>query len=115
MIRGTTVTLFVRTQTGVDALNAPIFEETPVQVENVLIGQPTADDIVTATNLYGKKLLCILGIPKGDTHDWADARVSWAAPDGQTITLQTFGFPEMGVEANVPGPWHKKVRCAAYG
>lgn len=115
MIRGITVTLYERTQTGVDAFHAPVYEETPVTVSNVLIGEPTTDEIATSTDLYGKKLLCWLAIPKGDTHDWTDKHVEWTDAQGNTRRVQTFGYPLMGVEANVPGPWHVKVRCAAYG
>lgn len=120
MIRGITVTLYERTQKivdnvpVVDAFRAPVYVETPVQVSNVLVGQPTADDVVDATDLYGKRILYMLGIPKGDTHNWQDRRVSWTDARGQTVTVQTFGFPIMGIEGNVPGPWHMKVRCGAY-
>lgn len=114
MIRGTTVTLYERTQTGTDALNAPIYTETPVQVSDVLIGEPGTEDIVTATQLYGKRLLCWLGIPKGDAHNWRDAVVEWTDAYGRTLSLRTFGEPLTGIEANVPTRWHMKVRCAAY-
>lgn len=114
MIRGLTVTLYERTQTGVDGFNRPVYAETPVQVDNVLIGEPTTDDITSSTDLFGKKLVCMLGIPKGDTHDWTDARVEWRGAAGQLVQVRTFGFPLEGVEANVPGPWHRKMRCEAY-
>ena len=80
----------------------------------MLVGQPEAGDIVTSTDLYGKRILYMLGIPKGDTHDWVDKRVEWTDSYGRTITVKTFGFPITGIEANVPGPWHMKVRCGAY-
>ena len=115
MIRGQTVTLYAQTQTGTDDFNRPIYTETPVTVANVLIGEPSSDEITTATDLYGKKILFMLGIPKGNTNDWQDKKVSWTMPNGSTMTVQTFGFPIFGVEANIPGPWHMKVRCAAYG
>ena len=114
MIRGLTVTLYERTATGFDPFGHATYEETPVSVDNVLVGEPTTDDVTTSTDLYGKKLLCILAIPKGDTHDWTDARVEWTGAAGQTVRVRTFGFPIEGVEANVPGPWHRKVRCEAY-
>lgn len=114
MIKGITVTLYEQTKTGVDAFNAPVYSETPVSVENVLIGEPSTDDITTATDLYGKRILYMLGIPKGDAHDWTDKRVEWADAYGRTVTVKTFGFPITGIEANVPGPWHMKVRCGAY-
>lgn len=115
MIQGITIQLMTHTQTGVDEFNHPIYEETPVDVENVLIGEPSTDDIATSTDLYGKRILYMLGIPKGDTHDWKDKRVEWTDAYGRTVRVQTFGFPIMGIEANIPGPWHMKVRCAAYG
>lgn len=114
-MRGTTVTLYEQTLTGYDAFNAPVYTETATSVYDVLIGEPTTDDITTSTELYGKTLVCMLGIPKGDTHDWTDKKVSWVDDYGETHYLQTFGFPITGIEANIPTRWHKKVRCAAYG
>ena len=114
MIKGMTVTLYEQTQTGLDPFGVPVYTETPVQVENVLVGEPSTDDITTSTQLYGKVIRYMLGIPKGDTHDWTDKKVEWTDSYG-THTVKTFGFPITGVEANVPGPWHMKVRCEAYG
>lgn len=115
MIRGTTVTLYERTKSGEDAFHAPTYTETATQVDNVLVGEPTTDEITTSTDLFGKKLLCWLAIPKGDAHEWKDRRVEWTDAYGRTVRVQTFGYPLTGIEANVPGPWHMKVRCAAYG
>jgi hypothetical protein len=113
-MRGLTVTLYEQTQTGVDGFDVPIYEETPVTVDNVLVGEPTTDDIATSTALYQKQIRYMLGIPKGDTHDWKDKHVSWVDAYGVTHHVMTFGFPITGVEANIPGPWHMKVRCEAY-
>jgi len=113
-MRGTTVTLYEQTITGYDSFNAPIYEETPVKVADVLIGEPSTDDITTSTDLYGKSIICMLGIPKGDTHDWQDKKVAWTDDYGRTHVLKTFGYPITGIEANIPTRWHKKVRCAAY-
>ena len=111
-MRGVTVTLYVKTGTSeTDAFGAPIYTETPTTVDNVLIGEPTTDDITTATDLYGKRLACVLGIPKGDTHDWKDVRIEWTDAYGTTHKLRSFGFPITGVETLVPTPWHMKVRC----
>lgn len=113
-MKGTTVTLYEKTQTGKDALNHPVYAETPVPVENVLVGEPSTDDITSATSLYGKQITYMLGIPKGDTHDWKDKKVEWTDAYGRTITCRTFGYPITGIEANIPGKWHMKVRCEAY-
>ena len=114
MIKGITVKLYEQTQTGTDPFGAPIWTETPVAVPNVLVGEPSTADITTAVDLYGKRLLAVLGIPKGDGHDWTDKRIEWTDPRGGTVRVRSFGFPEEGVEANVPTPWHRKVRVCAY-
>lgn len=113
-IQGTTVTLYEQTQTGIDPFGFPVYAEKGVSVENVLVGEPSSDDITTSTQLYGKVIRYMLGIPKGDTHDWTDKKVSWADAYGSTHTCKTFGFPITGIEANVPGPWHMKVRCEKF-
>lgn len=106
---GITVTLHVRTQTGTDAFNDPVYSETTVDVANVLAGQPTADEVTSGIDLYGKKAEFMLGIPKGDTHDWEDTEVEFFGR-----TFRTFGPTIMGIEANVPTMWHKKIRVARY-
>ena len=115
MIKGTTVTLYEQVEAGEDPFGIPIYTETATTVDNVLIGEPSTDDITTTTQLYGKVIRFMLGIPKGDTHDWMDKKVSWTDAYGRTYTMKTFGYPIVGVEANVPGPWHMKVRCEEYG
>ena len=114
-MRGTTVTLYELTQTGVDELGVPIYTETPVTVDNVLVGEPTTEDIATSTALYQKQIRYMLGIPKGDTHDWMDRKVSWTDSYGITHVCMTFGFPITGIEANIPTKWHMKVRCEDFG
>jgi len=114
-MRGTTVTLYELTQTGVDELGVPIYEETPVTVEDVLVGEPSTEDIATSTALYQKQIRYMLGIPKGDTHDWMDRKVSWTDSYGITHVCMTFGFPITGIEANIPTRWHMKVRCEDFG
>lgn len=114
MLKGIDVTLYETELTGLDAFGNQIFAETPVTVKNVLIGEPSTDDITSSTQMYGKEIRYMLGIPKGDTHEWTDKRVEWTDRYG-THTVKTFGVPITGVEANIPGPWHMKVRCEAYG
>lgn len=110
-MRGDAVTLYEKTQTGTDPLGAPVWGETPVTVENVLVGEPTSEEIAAATDLYGKRIRYMLGIPKGDAHDWTDSRIDWTDARGVTHRLRSFGFPIMGVEHLVPTAWHLKVRC----
>lgn len=113
-IKGDKVILYVETQTGELPTGEPVMETVPVQVDNVLIGEPTTDEITTSVDMYGKVIRYMLGIPKGDTHDWTNKRVDWTDAEGITHKLQTFGFEIMGIEENIPLEWHKKVRCAIY-
>lgn len=114
MLKGITVILYEEIRTGTDAFNAPIYEETPSMVHNVLIGEPSTEDIATSQSLYGKTINYMLGIPKGDSHDWQDKKIEWTDAYGIVHRCRSFGFPITGVEANIPGPWHMKVRCEAY-
>ena len=109
MIKGITVTLWTKTRVGTDSLNQPIYEWDPEEVDNVLVAQPTAQEQLDEFNLTGRSIEYILGIPKGDTHSWENERVEFF---GQMF--QTFGIPERGIEANVPGPWHLKVKCQRF-
>lgn len=106
---GMTVTLYERTQTGTDGFNDPVWTYTPVNVANVLVGQPTTDEITSGIDLYGKKAEYMLGIPKGDEHAWEDADVEFFGR-----RWRTFGILIRGIEANVPTPWHHKIRVAVY-
>lgn len=104
-MKGVSVVLYERRQTGTDAFNDPVYAKTPVTVANVLIGQPTTEEITSSIDLYGKKAEYMLGIPKGDEHDWEDTEVVFFGR-----TWRTFGMTIQGIEANVPTPWHRKVR-----
>ena len=105
-LKGTTVTIYERTELGRDELNRPVYEETPVEVENVLIGNPDEQEIIDVLNLTGRKVTYVLGIPKGDTHDWANRKVTFFGKEFQTI-----GEPTEGLEGMIPLEWNRKVRC----
>ena len=106
---GITVTLYQQTQTGVDGFNRPVYEEVPVNVENVLVISASATEVLDTLNLTGKRAVYNLGIPKGDTHDWTDAVVEFFGRRWKTIS-----FPREGIEENVPTMWHKKVQVERY-
>lgn len=114
MIRGITVTLYETTATGSDPFGAPTVTEQAVEVDDVLVGEPTTEEMLASTQLYGKEIKYMLGIPKGDTHDWKDKKVSWTDAYGETHVCRTYGFPITGIEENIPTKWHKKVRCTDY-
>lgn len=108
-IKGITVRLYEKTQTGVDGFNRPIYKETPVDVDNVLVAPTSSTDIINTTDLTGKTAVYTLAIPKGDSHNWMDAKVEFFGE-----MWQTFGFPIMGIDALVPLEWNMKVMVERY-
>ena len=114
-MHGITVTLYEKQDTGTDPFGNTIWEETPVRVDDVLIGEPSTDDITSSTQLYGKVIRYMLGIPKGDRHTWEDSRIEWTDAYGTLHRVRSFGTSITGIEANIPTRWHKKVRCEDYG
>lgn len=110
MIKGITVVLVSKVQTGTDAFNRPVYESVEEEVKNVLVAPASSDDIATSQDLTGKKAVYTLAIPKGDTHDWEDATVRFF---GQR--WRTFGYPLEGIEENIPLEWNKKVMVERYG
>lgn len=109
-MKGTTIQLQVKTETGRDDFNAPIYSEEWVDVENVLVAPVSTTDAIDILNLTGKKAVYQMGIPKGDTHDWNDSKVRFFGEIWQTI-----GFPQEGIEGLIPLSWNKKVLVERYG
>lgn len=108
-MRGITITLYEATESGKNAFNEPIYTETPVEVENVLIAPSSQSEILDAMNLYGRKAVYVLGIPKGDTHEWENRKVEFFGE-----TWQVFGIPSEGLEHLIPLDWNKKVMVERY-
>lgn len=108
-MHGITVTLYEPSAGTPDAFNDATVTYTAATVDNVLVGQPTTDEITSGIDLYGKKAEYMLGIPKGDAHNWEDAEVEFFGR-----RWKAFGMVIQGIEDNVPTPWHKKVRVARY-
>ena len=111
-IQGVTIQILEPVQTGTDALGRPVYTETPEDVADVLVGEPSTAGIPEGTDLAGKKAVYCLAIPKGDTHVWTDKKVVLPAPFAGTY--KTFGFPVAGIEANVPLRWNTKVLVEKY-
>lgn len=108
-IKGIPVKLSVKTQTGIDGFNRPIYETSQEVVKNVLVGEPSAEDVVNELNLSGKRIAYNLAIPKGDTHVWEDTEVEFFGRKFRTI-----GIPTEGIEENLPLSWNKKVKVERY-
>ena len=110
-MKGTTVQLVVKTPTGeTDGFGAPIYTEELVNVDDVLIGQPSSSDVLSTLELTGKRIAYTLGIPKGDTHNWEDTDVIFW---GQRF--RTIGKPMTGIQENIPLRWGANVQVENYG
>lgn len=109
MIHGIPVVLTEKVINGADDFGNPVYTEIETTVENVIVGEPTADDITSAVNLYGKKATYVLGIPKGDNHNWEDTKVEFFGH-----TWKTFGFLIKGIDDLVPLEWNGKIMVERY-
>lgn len=109
MLKGRTITLYERTEGTADAFNRPSYTETAVDVENVLIAPVSSEDMISELNMTGKRAVYQLGIPKGDTHEWANCRVSFFGEMWRVI-----GYPTEGQEEMIPLKWNRKVTVERY-
>ena len=105
MIEGIAVELKVREKTGKDGFNRATYDESWVKVENVLVGEPSTEDVTNTLNLTGKHLAYTLAIPKGDVHVWTDTEVKFFGK-----TFKTIGEPVQGIDDMIPLSWNKKVK-----
>ena len=90
MIKGITVTLYEKKETGTDPFGHPVYEEMPVDVENVLVAPSTTTEVLDVLNITGKKAVYDIAIPKGDDHTWEDCRVDFFGE-----SWRVFGLPKI--------------------
>ena len=113
MIKGITIQLVVKTENGTDALNHTVYKTETVDVSNVLVGEPSHEEISNTLSLYGKMAKYTLAIPKGDVNTWIDTEV--ILPEPFSGKFKTIGYPTAGIDANIPLQWNKKVLVEQYG
>ena len=110
-IKGITVTLVNKTEIGRDPFNAPIYGEVRTDVDNVLVVPVNHEnDVTSMEQLFGKKAVYTLSIPKGDAHVWQDQIVEFFGEK-----WRIFGFPQSGIERNIPLDWNTKWAVERYG
>lgn len=105
-LKGIPVILHTEVENGKDRLNRTIYTSIEVEVENVLVGSPSEQEITDVMNLTGRKCVYILGIPKGDMNDWTNKEVTFRGE-----TFRTIGKPVEGIDDMIPMEWNRKVRC----
>ena len=108
-LKGVTIQLCIKDEVGKDEFGRPIYKESWIDIDNVLIGEPSTDDITNTLTLDGKKVAYTLAIPKGDLHDWEDTKVIFFGE-----TFKTIGKPIQGIEELIPLHWNKKVKVERY-
>lgn len=110
LIKGITIVLYDRIQTGVDDFKSPIYQETPVYVDNVLVTPVATSDITGDVQLKGKRAEYELCIPKKNANVWENRIVEFYGQKWRTI-----GIPQEWIEENVPLDWNRKVKVERYG
>ena len=108
-IKGITITLINRQQTGTDPFDNPIFEDIEIAVDNVLVKPTSTEDIVNTKDLTGRTAVYTLAIPKGDTNTWENQEVRFFGE-----RWRVFGIPLQGIEGLIPLDWNKKVMVERY-
>lgn len=108
-LKGITIQLIDKVKTGTDGFGKPIYQDVPIDVENVLIGEPSAEDVTETFNVTGKHVAYTLAIPKGDENTWTDRKVSFWGK-----TFRTIGEPTQGIEGMIPLSWNKKIKVELY-
>lgn len=109
MIKGMPVKLYERVLSGTDEFDHPVYTETPVIVENVLVAPASTTEILDTLNLTGKKAVYNIAIPKVDSHTWQDCRVDFFGQSWRVI-----GLPQKGIDENIPGAWNQKWMVERY-
>lgn len=109
MLKGIDIILYDKVETGKDAFGAPIYDEVPTKIKNVLVAPVSADDSVDDTSLKGKRIVYEIGIPKGDPHIWRERTVEFFGKKFETV-----GVPLEGIESLVPLRWNKKIKVERY-
>lgn len=109
-MKGITVLLISKVETEeTDPFGSPVYSERSEAIENVLVAPSSAQEILDSTELYGKKAVYTLGIPKGDTHDWEDQYVEFFG-----ARWHVFGIPLKGIDSLIPLSWNTKVMVERY-
>jgi hypothetical protein len=105
-----TVQLAVKTEGAPDPFGMPTETEQLIDVPGCLVGQPSTGDIAQTMEMYGKKIAYVVGVPKGDVNSWVDTDVIiWGE------RFRTIGYPETGIQGNIPLKWGQNVKVERYG
>lgn len=110
LIKGIPIVFYERLQVGYDDFGAPVYEEIPVLVENVLVAPAQVTEMLSETNLTGSKAVYKIAIPKSDTHIWRGKKVEFFGQIWRVI-----GEPQRGIHAMIPLEWGDIWEVERYG
>lgn len=110
MIRGRTVTVVTKVQSGTDRFNDPVFAETSSDVQNVVIQRGESSDL-DATRPEGARVDFTLHFPKTYAGDLRGAEVILYGEFAGRYKVVGEPYPYM-VE-NTPTPWYMPVEVVA--
>lgn len=105
MLRGITIQLLNRIQTGEDEFKRPVYENIAENIHNVLVAPLSDTEVLDTLNLTGRKAIYQLAIPKGDRHEWENKHVRFFGE-----TWRVIGKPVRGVDELIPLGWNLKVK-----
>lgn len=108
MIRGEEVTVIGRAVVGTDAFNAPIYEDVPLVVGNVLVSPGTAQEAPGENRESGALIRLTLYFPKSCTDDLYGKHV-----EVRGERFKVIGHPVRYATENVPGEWNLQVEAEA--
>lgn len=103
VIKGEEIQLVKHTLKEFDAFGSPIYEDSIINVPNVVISPVSTDDVIETLNMTGKKAVYQLCIPKNDTNEWKDTEVIFWGERYRTI-----GIPKQYMFT--PLEWNKQVQ-----
>lgn len=108
-IKGITVTLINKIETGKDGFGHPVYKESRVNVKNVLVAPAGTTEIVDMFNLTGKKGVYNLAIPKEIIMFGRTRKLKFFGELWQVI-----GLAQEGIADNIPLSWNQKWMVARY-
>lgn len=109
MIKGESITLYVKTAGQPDAFGHPTYTETTSTVDNVLITPVSADGTPEQDGLESMKEVYEIHIPKTDTNNWEDTRVAFWGKSFQTV-----GAVKEYMLDNTPLDWKGSIKVERY-
>lgn len=109
MLRGISITLIEKVESGRDDFNAPIYAEVQSTIDDVIVAPASTNDVSETTDLTTITEAYNLYIPKGDTHEW---RGAWVEIRGKRFRV--VGTAKEYIEEMLPLRWNKQVMVARY-